>query len=113
MKKILSILIALLLISAGAYGRGRAPRRPQRPPGWRIPPVSCTASTTSMARQWISRRRTGSSSTGCSSSRCPRTGRTMRSRNVQSENGMIACFGDGSHFMFVGSEGGYRRVCGT
>ncbi len=100
MKKILSIFISLLLISAGAWAEGAtpspAPTQTEDAAGAVYDLYDFNGETMDVsAPYWIA-------FDGLFKMQIPAHWKNYALSDAQSENGMIACFGDGTHFMFVG-----------
>jgi hypothetical protein len=104
MKKILSILIALLLISAGAYAEegatpSPAPTEEMEDAAGAVYSLYDFKGETmdATAPYWVA-------FDELFKMQMPAGWQNYALTDSQSENGMIACFGDGTHFMFVGRE---------
>lgn len=103
MKKILSIIIALVLMSAGAWAEqgatpSPAPTGTEDAAGAVYSHYDFDGETMDVtAPYWIE-------FDGLFKMRMPAGWQNFALTDAQMENGMIACFGDGAHFMFVGRE---------
>lgn len=103
MKKILSIFIALLLMSAGAYAEeaatpSPAPTETEDVAGAVLSLYDFDGETMDVSTAyWVE-------FDALFKMQMPAGWQNYALTDAQSENGMIACFGDGTHFMFVGRE---------
>jgi hypothetical protein len=102
MKKVLSILLALLLMSAGAWAEDSATPSPaptngqQDAAGTVYNLYDFNGETMDIQEPyWVQ-------FDNLFKMQMPALWQNYALTDAQSENGMIACFGDGTHFMFVG-----------